>query len=62
MQNGVPVANAVANIAFNNANKVVSFGSSFVKPSMSRSSHMILQHPLTGSLSEDPIHGAVRHY
>ena len=31
-QNGVPVANAVANVAFNKANKVVSFGSSFVKP------------------------------
>ncbi|KAH8107793.1 Fungalysin metallopeptidase-domain-containing protein [Cristinia sonorae] len=30
--NGVPVANAVANVAFNNDNKVVSFGSSFVKP------------------------------
>ncbi|KAI0785688.1 Fungalysin metallopeptidase-domain-containing protein [Abortiporus biennis] len=30
--NGVPVANAVANVAFNNADKVVSFGSSFVKP------------------------------
>ncbi|KAI0739678.1 Fungalysin metallopeptidase-domain-containing protein [Daedaleopsis nitida] len=31
--NGVPIANAVANIAFNKANKVVSFGSSFVTPS-----------------------------
>ncbi|KAI0667554.1 Fungalysin metallopeptidase-domain-containing protein [Trametes maxima] len=31
--NGVPVANAVANVAFNNAKKVVSFASSFVKPS-----------------------------
>ncbi|KAM5541103.1 hypothetical protein V8D89_005236 [Ganoderma adspersum] len=31
--NGIPVANAVANVAFNKANKVVSFGSSFVKPS-----------------------------
>ncbi|KAI0641703.1 Fungalysin metallopeptidase-domain-containing protein [Trametes meyenii] len=30
--NGVPVANAVANVAFNSAKKVVSFGSSFVKP------------------------------
>ncbi|PSS38032.1 hypothetical protein PHLCEN_2v117 [Hermanssonia centrifuga] len=30
--NGVPLANAVANVAFNNANKVVAFGSSFVKP------------------------------
>ena len=34
--NGVPVANAVANVAFNKANKVVSFGSSFVKPCMLR--------------------------
>ena len=31
-QNGIPIANAVANVAFNKANKVVSFGSSFVKP------------------------------
>ncbi|KAI0797286.1 Fungalysin metallopeptidase-domain-containing protein [Irpex lacteus] len=30
---GVPVANAVANVAFNHAGKVVAFGSSFVKPS-----------------------------
>ncbi|KAI0341873.1 hypothetical protein BDW22DRAFT_1331315 [Trametopsis cervina] len=30
--NGIPVANAVANVAFNNANKLVAFGSSFVKP------------------------------
>ncbi|KAI0641708.1 Fungalysin metallopeptidase-domain-containing protein [Trametes meyenii] len=30
---GVPIANAVANVAFNKANKVVSFGSSFVNPS-----------------------------
>ena len=29
--NGIPVANAVANIAFNSDNKVVAFGSSFVK-------------------------------
>ncbi|TBU38083.1 Fungalysin metallopeptidase-domain-containing protein [Dichomitus squalens] len=29
--NGVPVANAVANVAFNKNNKVVSFGNSFVK-------------------------------
>ncbi|KAI9453866.1 Fungalysin metallopeptidase-domain-containing protein [Lactarius psammicola] len=31
--NGVPVANAVANIAFNDGGKVTSFSSSFVKPS-----------------------------
>jgi Zn-dependent metalloprotease len=32
MLNGVPVANAVANVAFNHDNKVVAFGNSFVKP------------------------------
>lgn len=31
LKNGVPVANAVANVAFNDADKVVAFGSSFVK-------------------------------
>ncbi|KAI9428469.1 Fungalysin metallopeptidase-domain-containing protein [Lactarius indigo] len=31
--NGVPVANAVANVAFNDDGKVLSFSSSFVKPS-----------------------------
>ncbi|KAI9453867.1 metalloprotease [Lactarius psammicola] len=31
--NGVPVANAVANVAFNDGGKVLSFSSSFVKPS-----------------------------
>nr|VWO99013.1 Extracellular metalloproteinase 4 (EC (Fungalysin MEP4) [Ganoderma boninense] len=31
--NGIPVANAVANVAFNKDNRVVSFGSSFVQPS-----------------------------
>ncbi|KAL1942280.1 hypothetical protein VTO73DRAFT_6344 [Trametes versicolor] len=30
--NGIPIANAVANVAFNKANQVVSFGSSFVNP------------------------------
>ncbi|CAA7257401.1 unnamed protein product [Cyclocybe aegerita] len=30
--NGVPFANAVANVAFNQKNQVVAFGSSFVKP------------------------------
>ena len=31
MVNVIPVANAVANIAFNSDNKVVAFGNSFVK-------------------------------
>ncbi|KAJ8517459.1 hypothetical protein ONZ45_g5342 [Pleurotus djamor] len=35
---GVPFANAVANVAFNHDNKVVSFGSSFVKPTKIASS------------------------
>ena len=32
---GIPVANAVANVAFNKDNKVVAFGSSFVTPKTS---------------------------
>lgn len=35
LQNGIPIANAAANVAFNQDNKVVAFGSSFVKPSES---------------------------
>ena len=41
-QDGVPLANAVANVAFNKDNKVVSFGSSFIKPS--KLSHISPQH------------------
>ena len=32
-QNGIEVTNAVANIALNNDNKLVSFGNNFVSPS-----------------------------
>ncbi|KAJ7093265.1 Fungalysin metallopeptidase-domain-containing protein [Mycena belliarum] len=35
---GIPVANAVANVAFNKEDRVVSFGSSFVKPTTVASS------------------------
>ena len=35
--NGVPFANAVANVAFNKHDRVVAFGNSFVTPSMSLS-------------------------
>ncbi|KAG5350575.1 hypothetical protein C0989_010341 [Termitomyces sp. Mn162] len=33
IHNGIPFANALANVAFNHDDKVVAFGSSFVKPS-----------------------------
>ncbi|KDR76559.1 hypothetical protein GALMADRAFT_246955 [Galerina marginata CBS 339.88] len=36
---GIPFANAVANVAFSHANKVVAFGSSFVKPTTIASSN-----------------------
>ncbi|KIJ54535.1 hypothetical protein M422DRAFT_240602 [Sphaerobolus stellatus SS14] len=36
--NGIPIANAVANVAINHNNKVVTFGSNFVKPTKVSSS------------------------
>lgn len=37
---GVPVANAVANVAFNKANQVVAFGSSFLQNGTSLTIHL----------------------
>lgn len=45
LQHGIPVANAVANVAFNHDDKVVSFGSSFVTPCKLPPAHNVTAHP-----------------
>ncbi|KAJ6620189.1 Fungalysin metallopeptidase-domain-containing protein [Mycena sp. CBHHK59/15] len=54
---GIPVANAVANVAFNNANKVVAFGSSFVKPTSVASSKPTISLEDAISVAEDALGG-----
>ncbi|TFK72838.1 hypothetical protein BDN72DRAFT_855212 [Pluteus cervinus] len=55
--NGIPFANAVANVAFNNADKVVAFGSSFVKPKSIASSQPSIAASQAASIAEKALNG-----
>ncbi|KAG5726674.1 Extracellular elastinolytic metalloproteinase, partial [Termitomyces sp. T112] len=50
IHNGIPFANALANVAFNHDDKVVAFGSSFVKPTSIASSTPSV--PLSAAISK----------
>ncbi|KAF8624152.1 hypothetical protein AX17_007214 [Amanita inopinata Kibby_2008] len=58
----IPFANAVANVAFNNANKVVSFGSSFVSPSKIASSNPTVQIHQAISSAEQRLDGTYNNH
>ncbi|KAG6916533.1 hypothetical protein DXG01_006474 [Tephrocybe rancida] len=55
--NGIPFANAVANVAFNHDDKVVAFGSSFVKPKSIAPSTPSIALSLAISNAEDSLVG-----
>ncbi|KAJ7108331.1 Fungalysin metallopeptidase-domain-containing protein [Mycena epipterygia] len=54
---GIPVANAVANVAFNKDDKVVSFGSSFIKPINTSPSSPTVSLEDAIAAAEDALHG-----
>ncbi|KXN84348.1 Extracellular metalloproteinase NpI [Leucoagaricus sp. SymC.cos] len=55
--NGIPIANAVANVAFNNENKVVAFGSSFVEPKATSSATPSITLEKATAIAEDALDG-----
>ncbi|TFK95299.1 Fungalysin metallopeptidase-domain-containing protein [Pterulicium gracile] len=55
--NGVPFSNAVANVAFNNENKVVAFGSSFVNPTSISDDTPTISVEEATSIAEDNLAG-----
>ena len=55
--NGIPVANAVANVAFNRQNNVVAFGSNFVKTSEIASSTPKISQEQAISVAESALGG-----
>ncbi|KAF7761342.1 hypothetical protein Agabi119p4_9334 [Agaricus bisporus var. burnettii] len=55
--NGIPIANAVANVAFNHKNKVVSVGSSFVTPNYVASAAPSISLKKAISIAEDALDG-----
>ncbi|EEB90791.1 hypothetical protein MPER_10957, partial [Moniliophthora perniciosa FA553] len=69
MHDGIPFANAVANVALNKANKVVAFGSSFVQaknipsstPSVTLESAIATaEQALSGKFNEHPAHPGIQ--
>ncbi|KAF9446061.1 hypothetical protein P691DRAFT_794998 [Macrolepiota fuliginosa MF-IS2] len=57
IHNGIPVANAVANVAFNNDNKVVTFGSSFIQPKTAAPATPSVSQEKAISIAEDALDG-----
>ncbi|TFK72837.1 hypothetical protein BDN72DRAFT_283561 [Pluteus cervinus] len=55
--NGIPFANAVANVAFNKADKVVAFGSSFVKPRSISGSQPTISVSRATQIAEEALNG-----
>lgn len=58
IHNGIPIANAAANVAFSHDNKVVSFGSSFVKTKNAASTTPSISLENAISLAEETLDGS----